>query len=539
MRVFEDYEFDDAFRPSGNPSEYTATLELRDGWNNLIGEVGDYTEIDLAFNSMPNDVEASTFTVPASSQWSKTLMRANRLLLRVHVQLYRDGKFIKEWTGSIERSVRSMEHKQGKISCEMISDKAYFRWIAAWSAPFAPLWLQFPKRNIKLGRACGVMKQFLLDNLLRLQNRNPVLNPILTTMSTYQEIPSLWDRIEEYMWPIIVVPSPTWADTSPIVTLMSQMTPISDLWFETCKDYNLLPTISYHVPGRDPELPHITVTKPCLVVDIIDKDKARTQGDMHVIEEIVREVFIFIRGLFGRFDAPPVIDLSDTVTLTKYFGRTEDDAWPIFRTSYDHWFTYEVSSYAPTVSTSIAGGKSQEFFGQGVRLLGNGLIRHALALVGIGFKGNFITNQLDDILFAYQKADDPGMREELGPYTYFEEYLGSGMTAYSYDSAQALRLARHNAIGYKTATFSGDLQTMLPFRPFEDFDLLDPCAWEDPDEDRLVPERLKEIGVNISESGVSWDFRLGEIERPEEPWAIQIRRNEMFKRSIIAAFNAD
>ena len=80
----------------------------------------------------------------------------------------------------------------------------------------------------------------------------------------------------------------------------------------------------------------------------------------------------------------------------------------------------------------------------------------------------------------------------------------------------------------------------MPFRPFEDFDLLDPVAWEDPDEDRLVPERMKEITYGETrDEGVSWEFRIGQIERPEEPWAIQQRRNEMFKKAILTALLAD
>lgn len=539
MRQFTDSEFDGSFRPDGNPSEYSSVLELRDGWGNLIGEVGDHTDLSLVFNAPADDVEASNFTVPASSAWTTTLMRANRMIIRVNVLIYRDGKYIKQWSGSVERSVRTMEHKQGKINCELISDKAWLARIMAWSAPFAPLWLQIPKKQLKMGKAIGVMKQFLIDNALRLQNRAPVLNPILTTISTYQEIPALWDTAQNYMWPLIVVPTPLLQDTSPIVALQVQMTPISDAWAQVCDDYNLLPEVRYYVPGRDKPPPHITVDRPCIVVDILDKDKARTQGKVSIIEEVVKEVVIFVRGLFGRYDAPPVLDMNEVEDMKKWFGWSDDDAWPIFRTSEDHWYAYEVSSYAPTVSSSIAGGKSPDFLNQGISMVTNGIIRHAFALIGVGFKGNFISNELSDLLLAYQSADDPGMREMLGPYTFFEEYLGPGMSAYTFDSAQALRLARYNAIGYKTATFSGDIQTVLPFRPFEDFDVLDPCGWEDPDEDRIVPERIKEITYNETRGGVSFDFRLGEIERPEEPWAIQQRRNEMFKQAILTIAMVD
>ena len=242
-------------------------------------------------------------------------MRANRQILLVHVLIYRDDKMIKMWTGRVDRAVRSMEGKQGKINVELISDKAWLNFIMAWSAPFGPLWLQAPKKQVKVGKAIGVMKQFLIDNLLRLQNRFEVLNPVLTTVSTYQEIPLLWKTVQEYMWPLIVVPTPLLTDTSPIVALTVQMTPMSEVWHEVCKDYNLLPVIKYHVPGRDDPPPHITMTRPGLVFDIQDKDKARVQGDLSILGEIVKEAGIFIRGLFGRYDSPPVLDTKNVDQL--------------------------------------------------------------------------------------------------------------------------------------------------------------------------------------------------------------------------------
>lgn len=533
------WEFDGEIPPYANPDKYEFRIEIRDGWGKLIGEVSDYESARFAFSADPQNVDASDIVLPANSPWGKFFMRGNRQIILVHNLIYRDGKLITMWTGRVERSVRSMEGKHGKIQAELIHDKAWLNYIMAWSAPFAPLWLQLPKKQVKLGKAIGVLKQFLIDNLLRLQNRFEVLNPLLITMSTYQENPLLWSRAQEYMWPLTVVPTPTLEDTSPIVSLVVQMTPMSEVWSDVCKDYNLLPRVKYHVPGRDSKPDKIVMDQPGLVFDIEDRDIARVQGQHTIIGEIIRESAIFIRGLFGRYDAPPKLDVKDVEKLRMYFGNTSNDNWVIFRTSDEHWFNYEVAAYSPTTSTSIAGGKSQDFLNQAIQVVSNGVIRHAFALIGVGFEGNFISDELSDILLAYQAANDPQMRKALGPFTFFEEYMGSGTTAYSNDSAQQLRMARYGAIGYKTATFSGDIGTALPFRPFEDFDLLEPMAWEDPDEDRLVPERLKEITVEESRSGFSWEFRLGEIERPEEPWAIQQRRNEMFKRAILVALMAD
>jgi hypothetical protein len=132
------------------------------------------------------------------------------------------------------------------------------------------------------------------------------------------------------------------------------------------------------------------------------------------------------------------------------------------------------------------------------------------------------------------------MKEFLGDFTLPEEFVGDGTTAYSFDAAQNLRQARFNAVGYQTAMFTGDLASFKPFKPFEDFDLLDPVGWEDEAEDRIFTERVKQIAVNMSrDQKISFEVRLGEIDRPEEPEAIAQRRHESIMRAINTIMRRD
>src|SRR5699024_11378565 len=108
-------------------------------------------------------------------------------------------------------------------------------------------------------------------------------------------------------------------------------------------------------------------------------------------------------------------------------------------------------------------------------------------LLGIDIWGTF-----DDVLFAYQRAEDKDMRCFCGDFLPLEECTCSGTTAYSFDAAQDLRRSRHNAVGYQTAMFTGDMASFRPFLPFEDFDILDPVGWEDKIEDKIFTERRSE-----------------------------------------------
>lgn len=515
---------------------YSIQVEVRNGNGALIGTVGDFVDLTFTFNAEASDVEASAMAMPGSSPWAKTFMRANRRLILVHIMLYRDGKQIKRWTGRVDRSVRKREGFQGSINVELISDKIWLKHIYGWSAPGAPLWIQAPKTNLYVGPAVHTLKRIASDNILRLSGNLGIL-----TGSKWLNTPAQWPGMQAKMPHVMIVPTTESEDTSPTVVSQIQMTSMDEVWQEICKDYNLLPTATFFVPGRD-DLPHrLAPTKPCVILDIKDMERARARSESKGRWDAAFQLFgEFIRGLFGQYDVPPTIDVFNPQDLKDFFGSRQDDKWVIFRDSPEHWSQIEVASYSPMASKSISGGKSQEFLNKGVQLLFNLLINGVLSLTGIGFLGIDVGGFFDDILFAYQAADDKNMREFLGDFTLFEDFIGDGMTAFSFDAAQALRAARNNAIGYQTAMFTGDLASFRPFLPFEDFDILHPVAWEDSLEDRLFAERVKQIIVHANRSDkIRFEVRLGEIDRPEEPEAIAQRRHESFVRALNTIMRRD
>lgn len=518
---------------------YWIKIEVRDGKDgSYLGEIGDWVDCSYTFSSDPSSAEGSTITIPPGSPWARFMSRADKRIILVHILLYRGKKNIRQWTGRVDRTVRSVNENEESIRVELVSDKLWLQYIMCFSAPFASINVQIPKVNIKVGPAIHIMKQEIASNLIRItRNRESLFD---APASVFQDDSSKWGQLQELMYPVTVLPTPRAEDKSPTTALSIRMTPAEEVLAEVCNDYNLLTTVSFYVPGRDPQ-PRIPLSKPGIYIDIVDKDKQRTEGSNPSGWNIfVNESLAYIRGLFGRFDVPDTIDGVDPEKLKDFFGRYSDAKWVVFRDSQLHWNEREYSSYAPRAHTSISGGKTQEFLNKGIELLVNTAINYAFASIGVGFIGNLITGELDDILFAYQRVKDKGMKEELGTFTLFEEYIGKGATAYSLDAMQQLRQARYSAVGYRTATFSGDRDSFAPFLIFEDFDLLDPIGWEDKIEGKIMTERIKAIQVSANrESGVQFSFSMGEEDRPEDYGAVQQRQSERFTKAINSALNAD
>lgn len=535
---------DDFTLSNDNVYDYSLQLEIRDGVGNLLGEVTDWVDLDFNWSSESDDADTSSFSITGSSIWYRPLMRANVELFLVRLKVFRGDTLVKRWTGRIDRVKRSAEGPQKKVDVELLSDKIWLKYILAWPSPFNFLNVQFPKNDIRFGPAIQVMKEYAVRNLVRLEwnARNLIDNHKRARGFLNDKFLQL-DALRGGMHPVFV--APTKRDTSPPVSLVAQMTPLDELYSEVCKDYNILPEVYLWVPGDDPDLWFGNPTRPTVIIDFIDKDRGRATGfdQKNFGREIAHEIGTFIRGLFGRYDVPPTLRPNlDIDEFKKFFGTDDEAKWVIFRDSDEHWSNVEMSVFAPRSTNSITGGKSNQYLNTGIALVVRTLIQEAVRALGIGLSAvsNWITGELSDILFAFQQAKDDKLREALGPFSLFEDYNGKGSTAYSRDAAQAIRVQRYEALGYKTAQFTGNVSSFAPFRVFEDFDILDPVGFEDAESDMIIPERIKKINMKADRSsGVQFEIRLGESERPEEPFAIQQRRNQMFQRSLIALFNAE
>lgn len=536
MAIHPDYAFYN-FRgePDLEANHYTVSIELYDGWGNFIGEVADYQDAKFMFSADVNDVEASSFSVSGSSPWAKALMRAHAGLLLVHFVLRRDEKIVKVWTGRVEQSSWKMEGPQGTITVSLVSEKIWLKYILGQNSPFTELWIQ-QKRDIQFGQAVTVMKKYLARNLTRIayQRAGKIIgNPQAALQAGFNERPEEWPTLQDWMYPVTLVPSLKAEDKSPQIALMSRMTSMADLFKQVATDNNIYIQAHCHIPGRDVAPKNLPMRRPGVWIDVIDKDKARSRGEKEdTFKGLASAISVFIRGLFGRFDEPRTFTSHRMEDLLDWFGREETDPWVIFRNSPEHFSHIEVNSYAPTVSRSVTGGKSPEVVNRGIEFLINTGIKLLASQIGL-LLPNILSGQLDDILLAYRDAQDWKMRDELGPFTLYEEYASSAVNAYGVDAAQALRSSRREAMGFRTAVFTADASSFPPFLPFEDFDILDQVGFEDPAEDVIQMERVKVIQVTSDSTGVTFEMTLGEADRPEDPIAVQQRRMEM----IISAIN--
>ncbi|WNM69948.1 minor tail protein [Rhodococcus phage GuyFagieri] len=445
------------------------TIEVRRGMMELEGYVNDHIEAEFEF--VENETAPGHIEVGHKSKWASIFKRCDKENIFVHA--FVNGKL---WTGRVDRCRKRKRGKVKTVIAELVSDYVWLEAIMAWGAPFAPLGFQLPKKDVKWMATDTMIRTYLFNNLFRLQaslHKFPVgffNNPLENG----------WWNVEKWMQPCVVLPSNPLFDTTRWNTLLARMTPMDQLFKEVLRDEHLVLTATAFVPGRDPQPSRmITLTKPCIVFDILDKrgvvGRTGTIFD-GLFNTIIDTIDPIVGGVIGAFTAD-----SDKYSLAKFFGTDPKDPWVVIREDMDDDIEEsETIINSPQAHTAIVGGKSPDWLNKGVEMVVNAAIQGLLSAVGIGFLGDLISGELNDILLAFQSVTDNRMREQFGIFTLPEAYETSGTTAYTWDSAQALRKLAEEIRPYRTHTVT--IKDGKPFVPFKHFDVGDPIGWEDDDE---------------------------------------------------------
>ncbi|WNY15154.1 minor tail protein [Rhodococcus phage MacGully] len=445
------------------------TIEVRRGLMELEGYVNDHIEAEFEF--VENETAPGHIEVSHKSKWAAIFKRCDKENIFVHA--FVNGEL---WTGRVDRCRKRKRGKVKTVIAELVSDYVWLEAIMAWSAPFAPLGFQLPKKDVKWMPTDTMIRTYLFTNLFRLQ-ANLYRFPVGFFNNPLQ---NGWWNIEKWMQPCVVLPNNPLLDTTRWNTLLARMTPMDQLFKEVLRDENLVLVAKAFVPGRDPQPSKmITLTKPCIYFDILDK-RGVTGWTGTVLDglfnTIIDTIDPVIQGILNPFTSD-----SEQYSLQKFFGTDPKDPWVVIREDMDDDIEEsETIINSPQAHTAIVGGKSPEWLNKGIDMLVNAAIQGLLSAVGIGFLGNLISGELDDIALAFQSATDERRREQFGIFGLPEAFETGGTTAFTFDAKQALRKLLNDTAPYRTHSVT--LRDGKPFVPFKHFNVGDPIGWEDDDE---------------------------------------------------------
>ena len=485
------------------------TIEVRRGMMELEGYVGDHIEAEFEF--VDNETGPGHIEVSWKSKWAYWFKRCDKENIFIHAFI--NGK---KWTGRVDRCRKIRKGKRRTVVAELVSDYVWFEAMMAWASPFAPLFFQLPKKDVMVAPTITMIKTYIFKNVFRLQ-----ANLWRFPAGFWNNPAKHWWSIEQWMQPCVVIPTNPIFDSTRWNALLARMTPMNQLFEDVLRQENLVLKAEAWVPGRDPQpSKDITLTKPCIVMDIEDNRK-RVRSGGTILDGLFATIIDIIDPIFQNVIGAFTED-SEKYSLSKFFGTDPIDPWVVFREGDDTDIEEtETIINSPQAMTGIVGGQSPEWLNKGIELIVNSAISGLLSIFGIGFIGNLINGELSDIVMAFQSATNEQLRAQFGVFGLPEAFDGTGTTAFTFDAVQGLRQLMWSIRPYRT--FSATINDGKPFVPFLHFDVGQPVGWEDDDEIQVDYVRRIIVTDNRKQRAKIQIF-IGDEDGLEDPMSGVMRR---------------
>lgn len=425
-------------------------------------ECGDYLELQCAWPR--NQVGTGNLKLPRISPAADTLLKADQTTVPITVEI---GRLM--WSGRVKIAHDNFNNpgQADFVEAELEGDYAWLTKILAWPNFLLPLQVQFPPKGLALGPAISVLKFILGTQAFRLQSGlwdmfNQVLSLDLDWNSwfanvTVDESGGINDLMSMLRTPIYVVPTNPLTDTSPFIFVNWRMDKISSIFEQQLLDNGLVCEVNLWRPG-DPQpddsdlLKAFPLTVPTIVVDI--KDRQGVVGPTGTFIDGILRTTIDIEGsVFGEILNPFLNPNGEYapygINIAPALGLNFVKPWCVFNGDHPRSGIWgRLSHHTAEAWRIIIGGKSPAWLDQLINATFSWILDMIMIVIGLtGIPSNLFDGLFNDVLLAFQLADNFPRRMAMGPYGYPEIFV-PGTQPYSLDGVLSLAREMWNSRAY-------------------------------------------------------------------------------------------
>lgn len=376
------------------------------------------------------------------------------------------------WSGRVKiaHDNFNMPQKSDFVECELEGDYAWLMKIMAWPDYLLPLQAQFPPRGVAIGPAISCLKWLLATQAWRIQSGiwdliNQALSLDLdwrTWFGTaFMSNPDQNDLFKALRTPIYVVPTDALSDTSPFISINWRMDKVGTVFKQQLIDLGLAVDVHLWRPGDpqptndDPLLDLYPLTVPTIVVDI--KDRSGVTGPSGTwVDGIVKDLVDLEGSTLGDVLSPWLNPNGEYVpeylgiNIAPALGVNFVAPWVIFNADAPYSGVWgRISHHHPEAWRVIIGGKSPKWMDDLINATMSYLVDMVTIVVGItGIPSNLFDGLFNDVLLAFQLADNFERRVDAGPYGYPEVFIPSNDAIYNIDGWFSLIREMWNTRGY-------------------------------------------------------------------------------------------
>lgn len=497
-----------------------ADVRLYDGDANFRGTVK--RENAASFQYLDNETGIASLEMPLDYYLSRWIADIDsRGTTNVLIRAEKDGS---RWCGLMDE-FKIVKGDDGRkfIRVTFKHDYEGLKHILAWSNPFLPAEVQFPRLWVCFGRARWALKTTLLVNLMRLESS-------LFMLPDDPMDPNGWNNFDQSTWWNVVKPDLE-PDHSVGAIVHSRFKNMHDVSKKIVADAQLSWEPRRYFDGDPPPWPGANLRNGCIVWDLIDKSGWTTGTSFggNIFEGLFRELInIGADGITENVEQVDDPNVPGEYLIPGFKGTIPSMPGVVYREGEHTGIQASEFSHKPATDVGVvAGGHSMpgvnELISAAVQMVGD-LTAMIPGVPPLGGVADAILKPLyTDVFLAFGKWKSPQRAQRLGGSHYHEKWAEGGDRAYTLAFLLAMRAGMWSTreTNRVTLTVADGAPWRIGQRGHGHFFLGDRVAFSvlGMKPGRLFVERVSELTLAWDrDSTPGWQIQIGQREA-EDPVA--------------------
>ncbi|MDV6274099.1 phage tail protein [Rhodococcus erythropolis] len=413
-----------------------ADVRLYDGDANFRGTVK--RESAASFQYLDNETGIASLEMPLDYYLSRWIADIDsRGTTNVLIRAEKDGS---RWCGLMDE-FKIIKGDDGRkfIRVTFKHDYEGLKHILAWSNPFLPAEVQFPRLWVCFGRARWALKTTLLVNLMRLESS-------LFMLPDDPMDPNGWNNFDQSTWWNVVKPDLE-PDHSVGAIVHSRFKNMHDVSKKIVADAQLSWEPRRYFDGDPPPWPGANLRNGCIVWDLIDKSGWTTGTSFggNIFEGLFRELInIGADGITENVEQVDDPNVPGEYLIPGFKGTIPSMPGVVYREGEHTGIQASEFSHKPATDVGVvAGGHSMpgvnELISAAVQMVGD-LTAMIPGVPPLGGVADAILKPLyTDVFLAFGKWKSPQRAQRLGGSHYHEKWAEGGDRAYTLAFLLAMR----------------------------------------------------------------------------------------------------
>lgn len=496
-----------------------ARAVLYDGnWLNPLPLFG---TVAASFEERFNETGEAVVLLQATNKLYKRLIEDLELYEDLHIAVDISGK---RWSGKVASITESEKAGQlGTIELKFLHEYEHVKKIVCYANPLLPPEFQYPKLYAFVGPSAFGAKTLLFLNLLRR------FAPLWALPEDIFNPGSWLTNLDPNNWPIVIMPGSLLFDTSMWSVISTRFGNAHDVLAPTLADAGLHLTVRRWLPGdAQPAPDHMHLTKPTLLIDVIDKSGYRgltgtlVDGLIHYATAVADDLINEVATVIGVPDAPEY-------ALAGFLGTAPQRPWVAWRNAHRTGLSgigeWQATVHKALAGAIVTGGHSPDWVNTGLKLLANGILGYIGAIFGNpGLTLGILDSQVEDVVLAFHRVGNPVRFSAMGirgP-AYGEYWESSGGTGASLSALQAIRTGFDRTKAYRSYKVS--VQNGMPYWVGRHFDVGDRVAAEVGRGGKWYVDHVYALKYVISRNAAAhWEISIGDDRAEDDPSAMLAR----------------